>query len=253
MKHTLLQKFLISALLFACFSLQAKLDLTPKSQNITDELDDDRVLTVSGESYQYLDALLVRVGFTLSSIDRDSSKALDANNASFEHIKHALISLNVPIKNITTVSFTIDKVQRTSTYNGRSSERTFDSYEIKNKVEVIVSDLGVAAKVVNASLATGVDKIDCINFFVPDGQLISIKSNLLKMASEDALKKATTVANSIGLTIGGVKSLYDYGYTFPSVDGYSYTGDGGAFAISNGSSTNNASFKLSMTFYLRKK
>lgn len=89
------------------------------------------------------------------------------------------------------------------TYN--NGKRNFDKYQVSNNIIVHTKDINKISEMIDKSLSLGATNVDSLNFSLSDKDTVC--SNLLKEASVKAKSRADLVANSVGSSITGVKSL----------------------------------------------
>lgn len=179
-----------------------------KDRNDDDDDNDDYTITVTGKAQKYIDAELITISVSLTSINNDAVAALRANTENSNSTSDALAQVGVPKRNITTTSFSID-AQYTYPYNEttRTSDKVFKGYQVKNSLQITLSDLELVGKAIDAAINNGANEINSVNFVVPQDRQTELRKSLLKDASDNAKDQAQLVADALGLKIKGVKTI----------------------------------------------
>jgi uncharacterized protein YggE len=235
-------------------------------QNDKPTLDNDKdpnTLTVSGSAQKYLDAVLIKIGITISHKDMSASNALKLNSQHSENVAEAIKGLGIPSKNITTTDFKIGS-ESDSVYNegNRTYTQVFTGYKVDNALEVTISNLTLAGRLIDRAINAGAKEINYVRFDVPANQLKNVRDSLIKDASDVAINRAKLAAKAFNVTIDDVKSIIISSYSFPMISQSNVIQQNAALVEEKdsddsptifGSNTNLASLDVSATFIVKKK
>jgi len=145
----------------------------------------------------------VRLIFSIQNSARTASEALDQNNNDVNAVLQSLSNLGLPNANvnISTSSFTITPIE-----NYTSTPQEIISYTVENSIEIISSSLNDISSWIDAAVTAGADDVS-LSFFVSDERIQASRNPLIKNAVGDAKSQAQFVANELGVTLNGIKSV----------------------------------------------
>lgn len=159
------------------------------------------IISVSGEGV--VEAQPDRATVTVGVVTREKnpSAVQNSNAHAASNVINALVALGIERRNITTGNYSFSPVYR-HTDNGK---RILDGYEATNSVTVIVDDLSLVGKVIDAALNHGANRVDNLNFGLRNKN--SYQDEALWLAVLDAKHKAEVVARALGKNILSVRSV----------------------------------------------
>ncbi len=137
------------------------------------------------------------------SRDKDATKVQAENARIANEIIRAVTSLGVERRNIRTGNYSFQQKYRYEGENNR--RRIFDGYEVNNTVTIVVDDLNLIGKVIDASLSHGANSINNLAFGVRDKS--ALQEEALRLAVADAKQKAEIIAAGLGKVIVAVKNV----------------------------------------------
>lgn len=155
-------------------------------------------ISVSGEGFVEVapDRAVISVGVVTR--DKNSSNVQAANAKAAGSIINSIVALGIERKNISTGNF--------SFYPMRNGDRnTIDGYEATNSVTIIVDDLNLVGKIIDAALSHGANQVNSLNFGLRDKKIH--ENEALRLAIADARRKAEVAASALGKTIVGVRNV----------------------------------------------
>ena len=159
-------------------------------------------LTVSGVGVAQIapDTAEITVGVITEA--KDAAKAHADNTAATARVHSAVKALGVADRDIQTIHY--DFSQR---YDMRENGRNeVIGYTAQNSVVITVRSLNNVAKVIDAALANGANRIDSLNFTASDTSLA--KNAALADAVRAAQGKAQATANALGVRLVRVANVY---------------------------------------------
>lgn len=160
---------------------------------------EERIPTISVSGEGVVEVSPDRATISVGVVTRDKNAAkVQAENARIatEVIK-AVAALGIDKKNIRTGNYSFYPY-----YNQENNNRVADGYEANNTVTVIVDDLNLVSKVIDAALSHGSNKIDSLEFGVKDKS--KLQNEAIRLAVRDVRAKAEVVAAELGKNIVGV-------------------------------------------------
>ena len=160
-----------------------------------------RIISVSGEGIVETSPDRATISVGVVSRDKDASKVQNNSARIATEIINSIAALGVERKNIRTGNYNFRQVFRQND-NGK---RIFDGYEVTNTVTIVVDDIKIVGKVIDAALSHGANKVDSLQFGLRDKKNFQLEA--LQLAVRDARTKAEIVARELGRSIIGVKNV----------------------------------------------
>ena len=159
------------------------------------------IISVSGEGV--VEAQPDRATITVGVVTREKNpSAVQAANArAASNVINAIVALGVERKNISTGNYNFAPSYR----HTDSGKRILDGYEANNSVTVIVDDLNLVGKIIDAALSHGANQVNSLNFGLRDKT--SYQDEALRLAVLDARRKAEVAAAALGKNIVSVRSV----------------------------------------------
>ena len=124
-----------------------------------------------------------------------------ANAKAASSVINSIVALGIERRNISTGNYSFNPVYR-HTDNGK---RILEGYEATNSVTIIVDDLSLVGKVIDAALNHGANRVDSLNFGLRDKA--AYQDQALRLAVLDAKRKAEVAAAALGKSILSVRSV----------------------------------------------
>ena len=160
-----------------------------------------RTISVSGEGIVETSPDRATISVGVVSRDKDASKVQSESARTATEIINSVVALGVERKNIRTGNYNFRQVTRTND----KGKRFFDGYEVTNSVTIVVDDIKIVGKVIDAALSHGANKVDSLQFGLRDKKNFQLEA--LQLAVRDARTKAEIVARELGRSIIGVKNV----------------------------------------------
>ena len=158
-------------------------------------------ISVSGEGV--VEAQPDRATISVAVITREKNPAsVQSSNArAAAAVINSIVTLGIERKNISTGNYSFRPIYRQRD-NGKNE---LDGYEATNSVTVVVDDLNLVGKVIDATLSHGANRVDALTFGLRDKK--SYQDAALRLAVLDAKRKAEVAARALGKNILGVRSV----------------------------------------------
>lgn len=159
------------------------------------------VISVSGEGI--VEALPDRATISIAVVSRDKNPSFvhAANANAAASVINSIVALGIDRINISTANYIFNPIFRHSD-NGK---RFLDAYEASNSVTVIVDDLNLVSKIIDAALNHGANRVDSLNFGLRNNA--ALQDEALRLAVLDAKRKAEIVASALGKVIVSVRNV----------------------------------------------
>ena len=159
------------------------------------------IISVSGEGIVEAtpDRAIISVGVVTRA--KNPSEVQSANAKATTSVINSIVALGIERKNISTGNYNFSPTYR-HTDNGKT---ILEGYEASNSVTIIVDDLNLVGKVIDAALNHGANRVDSLNFGLRNKNLY--QDEALRLAVLDAKRKAEIAAATLGKYIVSVRSV----------------------------------------------
>lgn len=158
-------------------------------------------ISVSGEGVIETSPDRATVSVGVTSRNKDATKVQSENARIASEVIRAVTALGIDRKNIRTGNYSFHQYYRQDDNRRRIPE----GYEANNTVTIIVDDLNLVGKVIDAALSNGANNVDSLQFGLRNKG--NLQSEAIRLAVRDARNKAEIVASELGKRIVGVLSI----------------------------------------------
>ena len=164
---------------------------------------EERLPTISVSGEGVIEVAPDRATVSLGIVNRDKNASLVQNeNARIANdIINAVSALGIDKKNIRTGNYSFHPYYRQDS----KKQAVLDGYEANNTVIVIVDDLNLVGKVIDAALKNGANNVDSLQFGIRNKE--KLQAEALRLAVRDARNKAEAVAAELGKKIIGIRAV----------------------------------------------
>jgi uncharacterized protein YggE len=176
-----------------------------QTESVASSTPPPRVITVSGTGKVYLTPDIATITIGVHTEDESATRAVNSNNAQADKVAEVLKEMGVEEKDIQTSNFNIFPQQQ---YDDLGNQ-TGTVYIVDNTVFVTVRDLDLLGEILGTVVEAGANSIFGIQFDVSDKTQAISKAR--KAAIEDAQVKAEELAQAVGVTLGEVQSINEFG------------------------------------------
>ena len=159
------------------------------------------IISVSGEGVVEAQPDRATISVGVVTREKNPSAVQAANARAASNVINSIVALGVERKNISTGNYTFNPVYR----HHDNGKRTLDGYEATNSVTVIVDDLNLVGKIIDAALSHGANRVDSLNFGLRNKA--AYQDEALRLAVLDAKRKAQVAAAALGKNILSVRSV----------------------------------------------
>ena len=190
-----------------------------------------RTISVVGEGTVKVTPDIALIYMSVISRSPDVSQAWDDNNAKATAVIAAIEGLGVKAEDIQS-DFNLSQQEK---FDPTTGQPTGDiTYIVTHTFTVTGRDLTKIGAILGAAQAAGVNSVSGVSFTLEDPKPASLKARDLAMA--DALAKAQQMAKDLGVTVGRVMAVNEYGVTVPQPLDKGYAGMTGIGGGAGGSS-----------------
>lgn len=157
-------------------------------------------ISVSGEGVVEAQPDRATVTVAVLTREKNPSAVQSANARAAQSVINSVVALGIERKNISTGNYNFNP-----TYRQRNGRNEIDGYEATNSVTIIVDDLNLISKVIDAALAHGANQVENLTFGLRNRSAYTDEA--LRLAVLDAKRKAEVVVAALGKNILGVRSV----------------------------------------------
>ena len=157
-------------------------------------------ISVSGEGFVEAQPDRATVTVAVLTREKNPSAVQSANARAAQSVINSVVALGIERKNISTGNYNFNP-----TYRQRDGRNEIDGYEATNSVTIIVDDLNLISKVIDAALAHGANQVENLTFGLRNRSAYTDEA--LRLAVLDAKRKAEVVVAALGKNILGVRSV----------------------------------------------
>lgn len=161
-----------------------------------------RTLTVNGSGKVYLTPDMVYVTIGVHTEGENAVTTVGDNNTSTQEVIDVLKGMKIDEKDIQTTNFSINP-QKEYDQAGKPTGKVL--YMVDNSVYVTVRDLSKIGEILDATVKSGANSINGIQFDVADKT--TALSDARQAAVKDAYGKAQELAGAAGVTLGAVQTI----------------------------------------------
>ena len=158
-------------------------------------------ISVSGEGVVEAQPDRATISVGVVTREKNPSAVQAANARAASNVINSIVALGVERKNISTGNYNFSPRYR-HTDNGK---QILDGYEATNSVTVIIDDLNLVSKVIDAALSHGANRVNSLNFGLRNKT--AHQDEALRLAVLDARRKAEVAAAALGKSIVSVRSV----------------------------------------------
>jgi uncharacterized protein YggE len=163
-------------------------------------------VTGTGEVSVAPDMATLRIG--VETRDDSAAAAVAANNEAAQAIIATVKENGVADADIQTANFSVSPVYDEASFQSPTGPRII-GYQAMNQVVARVRDLDRLAGLLDATVASGANRIDGLEFGLADDTATADEAR--RLAVEDARRKAEVYAEAAGVRLGPIRSIGEGG------------------------------------------
>lgn len=159
-------------------------------------------ISVNVEAAEELSPTNVKISFAIESRAKDANQAAELNKEASASAINAVKALVDTEKGetIKTTSYYLNPE-----YNYKDGSRKLTGYVASNTLQVSLKDVEKAGKVISTALSNGANSVNNLQFALEETNENCNK--LIQQASRGAKTRADKIAESMGTTVAGIKSI----------------------------------------------
>lgn len=200
MSSIALEKNFFEVLSMKIFSLTLLIVMMICATSFAEEIKPPTI-SVSGEGVIEVQPNRATISVGVVTREKNSADVQTANAKAASSVINSIVALGIERKNISTGNYNFSPTYRQHD-NGKTE---LDGYEATNTVTVIVDDLNLVGKIIDAALSHGANQANSLNFGLRDKT--AYQDEALRLAVLDAKRKAEVAARALGKNIVGVLSV----------------------------------------------
>lgn len=154
-------------------------------------------ITVQGVGEVKADNNQATVNASVTTQHIDANQALMTNNNIINNMIAELNAVGIESDDITTNQFNFQP-----DYRWENNSYVFRGYTVTNGLEITIDAISTVGSVLNLLVDTGATRVNAVRFGTED--LSAIRQQALVKALADARLKADVIAQTTGVTLGGV-------------------------------------------------
>jgi len=158
-------------------------------------------ISVSGEGTVEAQPDRATISVGVVTQEKNPSAVQSSNARAASSVINSIVALGIERRNISTGNYSFNPVYR-HTDNGK---RILEGYEATNSVTIIVDDLSLVGKIIDAALSHGANRVNSLNFGLRDKA--AYQDQALRLAVLDAKRKAEVAVAALGKSILSVRSV----------------------------------------------
>ena len=158
-------------------------------------------ISVSGEGIVEVQPDRATISVGVITREKNPSAVQAANAKAATSVINSIVALGIERKNISTGNYSFNQIYR----HTDKGKRILEGYEATNSVTIIVDDLNLVGKIIDAALSHGANQVNSLNFGLRNKS--THQDEALKLAVLDAKRKAEVAAGALGKSIIGIRSM----------------------------------------------
>jgi len=175
----------------------------------------ERTITATGTSESTIKPDKVEVYVKVYTQGDSADQVKDNNTKISNSIIAALKKEGLTDSDIETTQYYLNPRQR---YDEKTNTYVQDGFELYNGLKVSSSNLDLAGKIIDVSVNAGATGIDSVQFTLSKNKEEEARTEALKMASQNARKKAEAVAEGLNVKLGEIQSISESNFNiFPYI------------------------------------
>ncbi len=163
----------------------------------------DKTITVDGTGIITMDPDMVNVSVAINTENNSIQTAISQNTAAVDNVRKALIEAGVDEKDLITTNYSVWSSR--PYYYSESAPSDEKYYSVNYYLRIIVRDVSMLNKVLDAAVNSGISNIDSVNYDYSDKTALYTEAR--KLALAEARAKADVIAAELGKTIVDVATV----------------------------------------------
>jgi uncharacterized protein YggE len=187
----------------------------------------DNTLFVSGSATATASPDKVTIQFSVITDDESAQVSQQENSEASAAVRSALIAKGLSLEDIETTGYSLSELRE---YDYETRKYVDKGFRTVNSMKIELSDIGKAGEMIDAAVSGGANSVTGVYFGLSDSKMQEMRLEALKAAGENAVEKADSLAEGLGVSVTRLMSATE-GYTsVPSPSYRSYAVDDMAMA-----------------------
>jgi len=170
-----------------------------------------RIIQTYGEAELTAQPDLARIGLAIETRSRLAKDSVKENARLANAVREALLDFGLSEENLKTGSYRLYSYREWQKESPDIEEEQI-YYQVTNEIIVSTTQLDVVGEIIDLAVRAGANNINYINFELKDPQDLMMQA--LKMATEQASRKANAIAEGAGETIAKLHSVREERTTY---------------------------------------
>lgn len=199
-------KFITSALLVAFIFIglltfvQADTDVKQSAEK--------RTIDVSGSATLGSNPDKAEIYVGVYKEDSEASAAQKYVTEKMNAVRNALQAKGVKLADIETTEYSLTPLYDYD-YKAGSSKRIFKGYRASHSVKVSTTDTANVGALIDVAIDSGANEVNSVQFTLTDAKIEELRLKAYKEAAISSKKKASAIAEGLGVKLGDVISVTD--------------------------------------------
>ena len=204
----------ISANLLKKSKLLQTNEIIPNFRNNSQPLSSDAKATIDvvGQARRTVESDFIKINIQITTNELTAHASMEKNNLISEELESLITSFDISIQNITTINFNLSPH-----YNYTNGTSIFAGYQTSNSLELTLSNLKLAGKVIDAISKIDNVQVNSVYFGVSSQKVEQTKDSLIDEAVGDAQRIAGLTLRRMNNEVKSVEniSINNYGSFIP--------------------------------------
>ena len=175
----------------------------------------ERTITATGNSESTIKPDKVEVYIKVYTQGDSADQVKDNNTKISNSVIAALKNEGIKDSDIETTQYYLNPRQR---YDEKTNTFIQEGFELYNVMKVSSSNIDMAGKIIDVSIGAGATGIDSVQFTLSKNKEEEVRTDTLKIASQNARKKAEAVAEGLNVKLGEIQSISESNFNiFPYI------------------------------------
>lgn len=177
----------------------------PSVITVENSATEQNLIAVTGKEEVRVIPDMAEIVYAVRTEAESAEECQQENAKTLDQAIETLKSMGVEERSIQTSSYGMNP-----RYDWSANQQTIIGYEMETTITVSDIPIDDVGAVLTKSVESGINQIDSVRYF--SSQYDASYEEALKLAVEAARKKAETLAQASGRTLGGVLSVQEFGY-----------------------------------------
>ncbi len=161
-------------------------------------------IAVAGQAQFDVDPDKAEVYIRVQTKEPTAKRAQEENSRLMNDVKAALKTTGVKDDEMETTQYNMWPQQK---WDPKTQESIEDGYMVQHLLKVTTTDVTEVGDLLDVAVRSGANGLDRVEFSISDKKKLDVNSEALAQASSNAKDKAESIAQGLGVTLGGIASV----------------------------------------------